>query len=252
MGALIPWANGFVVREGRSTIDGSPIVVVMVGLKADSTNGKTGGMVQTYILRADMPPTEAKREGLDGAVCGACPLRSVASGGSGACYVNVGQGPRAVWDAWRRGKYPTVTPWEAADLLRGRKLRIGSYGDPAAVPFAGIFWRTLLTYVVEHTGYTHRWRDVGADLRGVCMASVDSAAEATEAMSYGWATFRVARKGDRRRLDGEAYCPAATESGKRTTCADCPIKCNGSRAIEGLAGRVIQAHGATGGRVKGD
>lgn len=248
-------ALGYIVFEGPSAIDGAPIAVILTGFGSASTNRKTGGMIQSYVIRTDVPPTDAIRQGLDGAVCGTCPLRSVASGGSGACYVNVGHGPLAVFNAYKRGRYDRVSVRFASFTIgeSGRPLRIGTYGDPGAVPDAGAFWRGLLAFMAPgqgHTGYTHRWRDTGADLRGICMASVDSAAEGTEAMSYGWATFRVAKLGDRRRLDGEARCPASAEAGKWVTCETCPIKCNGER-FPWNVGRVIQAHGATAGRIEG-
>jgi len=246
---------GFVVYEGPSAIDGSPIAVILTGFGSASTNAKTGGMIQSYIIRTDIAPTDALKQGLDGAVCGTCPLRGVASGGSGACYVNLGRGPLAVFNAYKRGRYARAGVRRASFAIgeTGRPLRIGTYGDPGAVPDAGRFWTNVMSFMAPgqgHTGYTHRWRDTGASLRGLCMASVDSAAEATEAMSYGWATFRVARKGDRRRLDGEAQCPASAEAGKRVTCETCPIKCDGSR-VPGIAGRVVQAHGSTANRVQG-
>ena len=243
-------ANGVVFWQGSSLIDGAPLVCVMTGLAASSANSKTGGMAQTYILRADMPPIDAIREGADTAICGNCPHRSVASGGAGSCYVNVGQGPRSVYAAWQRGRYPEVAPVEAASLLHqtGRKLRMGAYGDPGAIP-AGVWW--VLTYPhgkYPHTGYTHRWRDTGAGLRGLCMASVDSAAEAQEAQALGWSTFRVAPKGDPLRMAGEARCPASAEAGKRVTCDGCPMLCDGVLR-PGNVGRVIQAHGSTAKRV---
>lgn len=250
-------ALGYVVYQGPSAIDGAPIVVILTGFGNASTNTKTGGMVQSYILRTDVAPVEAWREGADASVCGECPLRSPASGGSGACYVNKGQGPRAVWDAYKRGRYDRESVRFASFTIgeTGRAFRMGTYGDPGAVPDAGAFWSGLVAFTAPgqgHTGYTHRWRDTGASLRGLCMASVDSEAEAREAMALGWATFRVARKGDRTRIEGEAYCPASAEAGKRVTCETCPIKCDGSIGLRGvMRGRVIQAHGSTAGRVQG-
>ncbi len=117
-------------------------------------------------------------------------------------------------------------------------LRVGSYGDPAAVPVS--VWRSLLEAAPWHTGYTHAWRGF-AEFRGLLMASVDSGSEAGEAVAGGWEYFRVAPRGDRQRMRGEARCPAAVESGQRVTCATCPIQCNGKGAR--LLGRVIQAHG---------
>lgn len=246
-------ALGYVVYDGPSAIDGSPIAVILTGFGKASTNAKTGGMVQSYIIRTDVAPTDAIRQGLDGAVCGTCPLRSVAGGGSGACYVNVGHGPLAVFNAYKRGRYVSMTPdraaWEVGETMR--PLRMGTYGDPGAVPNAGTFWRALLRRQapgVGHTGYTHRWRDTGASLAGLCMASVDTIDETIEAQRRGWATFRVARKGDPFRMVGEARCPASAEAGKRVTCETCPMKCDGAWR-PGNSGRVIQAHGSTANRV---
>jgi len=239
--------NGVEIYRGTSAINGEPIVALLVGLAAPSTNSTTGGMLQTYIMPASASPVDAWRAGGDVSVCGSCPYRSPASGGSGGCYVNLGHGPRAVWYAWQRGRYPRCGGRALLELVAGRALRIGTYGDPAAIPGCGAFWRELAGAADRHTGYTHRWRDVGQALRGVCMASADSVPDAEDAHAAGWATFRVAPIGDRSRIPGEAYCPASAESGKRTTCDRCPIPCNGR--VNGIAGRVIQAHGATARRV---
>jgi hypothetical protein len=242
--------NGIVLYEGPSLIDGDPIVVLMTGLKNASGNRKTGGMVQTYILRADVPPTEALADGMDGSICGGCPHRSKASGGRGSCYVNVGHGPQAVWKCWKHGSgYIRGSLDVACGRLRasGRGLRVGTYGDPGAAP--GEVWRRLVKAAPFHTGYTHRWRH-RPDLIDICQASVDSAEQAEKAWSDGWSTFRVSRKGDALRLAGEARCPASEEAEKKVTCESCPVKCNGSqyRVRSGervsIFGRVIQAHGA--------
>lgn len=248
-------ALGYVVYEGPSAIDGSPIAVILTGFASASMNRKTGGMIQSYIIRTDRAPTVAINEGRDGAICGSCPLRSVAGGGSGACYVNVGHGPLAVFNAYHRGRYKQVSPNRASFEIAetGRSFRMGTYGDPGAVPNAGAFWREIIGRMSPnqgHTGYTHRWRDTGADLRGICMASVDSVGDLVEARNAGWATFRVAAVGMRARVRGEAQCPASAEAGKRVTCETCPIKCDGSRS-DALFGRVIQAHGTTAKRVTG-
>lgn len=248
--------NGIILYEGPSAIDGAPIVVIVTGIASRSTNRKTGGMLQSYIMRSDVEPTAAIRQGSDVSVCGSCPHRSKASGGKGTCYVNIGQGPLTVFRAYKRGRYPSVdgeadlwiAPNEWLPLLRGRAFRIGTYGDPAAVPDAGAFWQRWTQYAPLRTGYTHRWRDVGASLRGLCMASVDSQSEAWEAREAGWSTFRVAPHGDSMRLVGEAQCPASEEAGKRVQCEGCPLACDGTRDGK-VWGRVIQAHGASKRRV---
>ncbi len=236
-------ASGAIIYRGPSAIDGEPIIVVLVGLAAPSSNSKTGGMLQTHILRADIPPTVAIAAGMDVSVCGDCQYRSRASGGSGTCYVQVGQGPLSVYRGMERGIYPEVDGVTAALAIAesGRGLRIGSYGDPAAIPAAGEFWGPLAAAAPFHTGYTHAAHlDIGESLRGLCHASADSVWEAAAFQSDGWATFRVAAEGDSHRERSEARCPASAEAGHKVTCATCPMRCDGSGVST-----VIQAHGAT-------
>jgi len=162
------------------------------------------------------------------------------------CYVNVGQGPRAVADGMARGIYPRVTVPEACELISGMPLRMGTYGDPGMVPAS--VWKKMAAVASYHTGYTHRTRDVGADLKGVCMASADSLEEAREFRADGWATFRVSTDPSEPRDRGEARCPASVEAGKRVTCETCPIalKCDGKSDKGGVWGRVILDHGPGG------
>jgi len=67
--------RGLELWRGASRLDGAPIVAIATGLAAPSSNPKTGPMVQTWILRADVAPHEAQRDGRDASVCGDCPLR---------------------------------------------------------------------------------------------------------------------------------------------------------------------------------
>jgi hypothetical protein len=247
--------NGVELWRGASRLDGSPIVAILTGLGAKSQNAKTGGMAQSYILPAEVSPLDLYREGGDAAICGDCPHRGKPAGGTGGCYVNLGHGPRSVWNCWRNGSgYKIAGTVEARYLLNraDRPLRIGTYGDPAAVP--AYVWKETLGYaglpVESHTGYTHQWRGAGASLRGLVMASCDSLADLVDAWRLGWATFRVAKAGDPLRLKGEARCPASSEAGKRVTCATCPIPCDGTTR-PGIRGRVIQAHGTTAAAVTG-
>ncbi len=242
--------NGFIAYEGPSAIDGESVAVIVVGTRSRSANTKTGGMLQSYIILADTLPTDAIRTGLDVSVCGDCIHRSKASGGKGSCYVNVGQGVQSVYRAYKRGIYPRMNLLAASAFIASldKAFRIGTYGDPGAVPDAGAFWGVLAAGAPARTGYTHRWQDTGASLRGLCMASVDDVAEAEDAWNQDWATFRVAPVGDTLRIYGEAQCPASEEAGRRVTCETCPIKCDGRFKPHNM-GRVIQAHGSTKGAV---
>jgi hypothetical protein len=224
--------NGIILYRGPSAIDGQEIVAIATGLRASSTNRKTGAMVQTYILRVDMTPTEAVKQGADASICGDCRHRGDGSGKARTCYVNVGQGPQAVYRAFKAGKYGA---WDGSGMT-GRIVRLGTYGDPAAVP-AGI-WAALLEGSAGHTGYTHQWRKAPI-LRQWCMASADSPQEAAEAQSLGWRTFRVSLPGQVARLEREAVCPASKEAGQKLTCSAC-LACGGGDRRGSI---TIAAHG---------
>ena len=101
--------TGYVIYAGPSLLDAAPIVVVAI---PKSGNRKTGNMVQTYVVRADIDPITANREGLDYSVCGHCPHRGKADSNKRAglapgrsCYVNLGQGPLGVYRTFKRGRY---------------------------------------------------------------------------------------------------------------------------------------------------
>lgn len=228
-----PNPNGAVLYRGPSMLDGAPIVVILTGLANASRNAKTGDMLQTWIMRADVHPLAALK-GADASICGACPHRP-ASGG--ACYVQVGRAPSNIWKAFAADRYAYG---EGVQLGAGRMVRLGSYGDPAAVPAA--VWEALTRHASGWTGYTHQWR-TAPHLKPLCMASVDSEAEAMEARAQGWRTFRVRGAAEPVAARLEFVCPASEEAGRKTDCATC-------RACMGTAGKakaspVIIAHGPT-------
>lgn len=224
---------GFVVYDGPSQIDGERIVVIVAALQR-SRNSKTGHMVQTYIIRPDMHPVEAVRRGADVSICGDCKHRGDLGVGR-SCYVTLSHGPSNVWKSYQRGVYPAMNAAAAGLFLSGKMIRIGTYGDPAAVPLD--VWQDLTSCAEGWTGYTHQWRKLGADWARLVMASADTLAEAREAQDAGWRTFRVGIESEPR----EVRCPASAEMGKKAVCADC-------RACMGLAGKarasiVIAPHG---------
>ena len=226
---------GFVFFDGPSQIDGAPVIGIAV---LSSVNGKTGNMVQTYILRADQAPLEAIRAGDDESICGDCVHRP-ALGGS--CYVDVSKSVTSVFSAWVRGSYPLLAPAAAADMVAGRVVRMGAYGDPAAIPAR--VWRALLRRAAGRTGYTHQWRRAYAQgLRSMAMASVDTVPERDVARALGWRTFRV-RTADQALGAREIVCPASDEGGKRRQCISCRA-CDGAERGSVQASVAIVVHGA--------
>lgn len=227
-----------VIYRGPSMLDGAPIVAIAI---ESSDNAKTGNMVQTYILRADVLPMEAIRSWNDASICGDCPLRGDLADGKGRrCYVQVGQGPTIVWKHFAAGKYGEVTTSSGRSRIGAQRMvRLGTYGDPAAVP--AYIWRELVFKAVGHTGYTHQWRTAGDEYKALVMASVESLSDAYCAQQLGWRTFRVRMPGDAARVKGiEAQCPASEEAGKKLTCAECGA-CSGADGRKGSI--VINAHG---------
>lgn len=208
-----------ILYTGPSMLDGHPIVVIAT---AGSGNVKTGPMIQTWILRADLDPVDAKNVGADSSVCGDCPQRHFLGG---ACYVQPYQAPRSVWYAWWRGSYDDGESERKVRvaIASGAGVRLGSYGDPAAVPLH--VWQKLLGKATSHSGYTHQWRNpVAQALRGLCMASCDTEADYTEATAKGWRAFLVLSKDEA----APARSVECLSDAKDKTCSECGI-CDGAR-----------------------
>lgn len=229
--------NSVVIYRGLSALDNvTPIVVILTGLKV-SKNGKTGNILQTYILLDAVSPLDAIAQRADIAVCGHCKHRGDSNGKGRSCYVNVGQAPLALWRSHKNGNIPDRSDIRS-DLGNGRIVRLGSYGDPAAVP--QYVWDELLEYSTAHTGYSHQWQQHDSvGLRASCMASVDSVQEATQAQALGYRTFRVVASADTPLMAKEVYCPATQEGGMRRTCETCKA-CHGSGSGVSIA---VVAHG---------
>lgn len=211
--------NGYIVYRGPSMLDGKPIVVVALTKK--SGNRKTGNVVQTYILVDNGQTPSVNAATLqDASICGTCPHRH---GLGGSCYVILGHGPSRVSDGIRRAIYPADLG--AASLAcAGRMVRLGTYGDPAAVP--RYVWDALLQHCNGHTGYTHQWLSGKSDaVMDYCMASADTEAERVIAKAKGFRTFRV-RSAEEELAKGEFSCPASEEAGKVRTCDTCKA-CSG-------------------------
>jgi hypothetical protein len=237
--------RGYVIYRGPSLIDGRPIVAVAI---TKSKNTKTANMVQTYIIRSDMDPRDASRTGEDFSICGTCPHRGVASPNKAAgladrrtCYVVIGQGPVIVYKSLQRGIYPTASTHKAiAALGHGRMVRLGTYGDPAAVP--SYVWESLISEAAGHTAYSHQATTAGAAFDPqMFMRSADSLSEAAFAWGKGQRTFRII--GDQREVmpGREILCPASEEAGRKTTCVKCGLCGGASVKAKSIA---IVAHGA--------
>ncbi|MCH1581124.1 MAG: hypothetical protein L7S55_10515 [Luminiphilus sp.] len=218
-----------IIYNGPSLLDGKPIVVIAT---YSNRNTKTGKVVQTYILRSDINPLEASKTGEDYSICGECPMRGevttdpnrkIAKGRK--CYVNLGQGVLIVFKSYKRGVYKEGDP---RTMGRDRFVRVGTYGDPAAVP--SHVWDELLAECETWTAYTHQkpWRP------DIAMQSADSYDEAKAHWAEGRRTFRVIVDLGDIDKSKETLCPASKEAGRRVQCTACKL-CKGSSLAKSIA-----------------
>lgn len=230
----------FVIYEGPSLIDGQPIVAIA---QVDSGNRKTGNMVQTWILRSDIDPITASRTGQDSSICGDCPHKGKPNNNAKGwatdrtCYVNLLFAPNGVYKAYKRGIYSTMQGHDnirAIGLLRG--VRLGSYGDPMAVP--SYVWESLCSGAEYVTAYTHQTNTMPE----LVMTSADSHTQAESAWAIGQRTFRVVASLDAIDKANEVLCPASKEAGERVQCAQCKLCGGNSKAAKSVA---IVAHGSS-------
>jgi hypothetical protein len=235
-----------IIYEGPSLLDGQQIVVIATGIKSKSSNGKTGGMIQTWILLRDIDPREANKSGADYAICGQCPHRGKATTAldkvlavERTCYVIIFQAPLNVWKTYHRGNYDRAVDSAAiASVGTGRKVRLGSYGDPAAVP--AYVWEALLSKSAGRTGYSHQSGLANADfVADIMMISADNMAMGQGAWANGHRTFRVINSVDDMDAN-EVLCPASKEAGERTNCENCGLCAGSSIKAKSIA---IVAHG---------
>lgn len=222
-------SKGFILARFESPIDGNLCVAI---LTTSSSNRKTGDMMQVWILREDVHPVDAIATGDDYSICGNCPHRKDQTTGKRSCYVNVGQAPSAVWKAYKAGKYGRLSDLNPEDL-KGRRIRWGSYGDPAIIPPA--LFAAINEHAAGHTGYTHQWREPWAQhFKGAFMASCDGMRDYLEASAHGWKCFSVAPVGH----TGQGkQCPATVDN-SQAQCVTCQL-CDG-----GKADIWVEAHGS--------
>src|SRR5665213_3625885 len=201
-------ADAGVVYRGPSLLVPSAQIVAI--LTSGSRNSKTGDMAQVWILAADKFPRDAAALGEDDSICGDCRWRGDGPGAGRTCYVNLAHAPTNVFRAYQAGRYAeALTDMARFRLGQGKHLRLGAYGDPAAVPVR--IWERLLHGAAGWTGYTHQWRTCAPWYKTVLMASVDSVAERVEAKQRGWRTFRAVSKFDPEPSASEILCPASAE-----------------------------------------
>lgn len=215
--------NGWVIYETRQ------VVVIATGFNEPSQNRKTGPMIQVWILVKAQNPVAAHMSGKQALVCFQCQFQK------STCYVNLGQAPLSVWEAWKAGSYPTLG---SVGVFSDRVVRFGAFGEPTILPLPLL--SRIASVSAGWTGYTHRWQNaLLAGYSRFLMASVDDEEQQLQATKRGWRTFRVTEPGTTWKLRDECGCPAAVENGERTQCFRCKLCCGTSKSAKSV---VIQKH----------
>ena len=214
--------QGVVIHETDQTVS------ILTGFKSTSNNDKTGEMLQQWNLYKHEKPVLAARNQNDKSVCGNCPHRwfSEDPDADTGCYVNLGQAPTAIWNAWTRGSYAPITDKEVyKDAIKSglvvEPTRFGAYGNPSVMPVDVVDeWIEVSN---GHTGYMHDWKDK-PEYAGRFQASVDSVEEYHEAKDLGFNTFRIDGTTDGRPMKGETLCINTAKPSIK--CIDCML-CDG-------------------------
>lgn len=220
--------NKRLVWRGQSELNGQKIVLIITGLQKPSQNPKTGPVLQSYILTEGIHPVDDRRQGAK-AICGSCPLQKE------VCYVG-GYTLSRVYSSDLETTEPTFPPKVE---LQKRYIRLGSYGDPAAVPY-DVWKERILNKVESAWGYTHQWRTCDRRFSQHCMASVETLEQAREAWSRGWKTYRVLLS-EEEPTQEELWCPYTINGLQCFQCQLCDPKQN-----ERKLGIAVPVHGKRG------
>lgn len=203
-------ANGYILHRG--VINGEPYVAIAT---MQTSNRKTGNMVQIWFLLENTHPVEAVKRGIDAStICRDCPFAA----GNG-CYVNVGQAPAAIWKAHKRGLYSDLVPAHYALAFGGRKIRFGAYGNPTLLPVSIV--KAIASVSAGWTGYFHDWKTnpQAAAYAAYFMASTETSDSFKMAKEAGFRVFHVSPV----QPEGTLECLSET---KNMECSQCKL-CSG-------------------------
>lgn len=218
--------NTYLIYRGPSLINNAPILAFAT---VSSANRKTGNVVQTTIVPDNVVPSAASKTPQVNSVCGACVLKRTERD---ICYVRIEESIDSIARAYYAGNVDDVTGDDAeiAELGTGRVVRLGAYGDPAAVPSR--IWRTLCSDSTAILGYTHQWQTMAIEpwtLRH-CMLSCETENQAIAANNNGLRSYRVRAQGAPL-LPFEIDCP---EPQRNVQCEQCRL-CDGAKAAKSVS-----------------
>ena len=201
---------GYIIHEGVT--NGHNFVCVAT---LETSNPKTGNMIQVWFLLKDINPVEALKLGLDAeTICKDCPFAN----GQG-CYVVIHQAPLQVWKKYHEGRYQKLDPKDYAKVFRFRKVRFGAYGNPSLLPISII--KSIAKVCQGWTGYFHDWKTnpLANEYSKYFMASTETLSSYKLAKSLAYRVFHVSPN----KPEGSREC---ANSSHNLTCENCNL-CDG-------------------------
>lgn len=184
-----------------------------------SGNRKIGKAIQIWIVPRNETVTESRRNGSDAKTqCKGCPLAS-----NHGCYVGSYYVDAIQKSAWAGKKPYAKNKQDIINLVRGKFVRFGAYGNPSLIPLS------LVKLITKHasgwTGYFHDWHllpfNKAHAYAQYFMASCEPS-NVQHALDMGLRVFAT-RKASDPVPDGLIDCP----SSRGVTCADCQL-CSGT------------------------
>jgi len=202
--------TGYILYRGMT--NGKSFVAIAT---LESSNVKTGNMVQIWFLLEHTSPIDGVKSGLDAStICKDCPFAS----GNG-CYVEIGRAPSMVWKKFKACGYSELNPSDYSRVFSGRKIRFGAYGNPSLLPISIV--KAIASVSSGYTGYFHDWKSnpYASEYAKYFMASTETESSYRLAMSLNYRVFHASPV----KPEGMQECLNTLQD---TTCIKCNL-CNG-------------------------
>jgi hypothetical protein len=197
---------------------------IIFSFQFETSNQKTGDLVQTYMFPAEWLLTDAKISTLsDSKVCFDC---DHSKSKKKTCYVRKGfaeMGLASKVRSFRALGLDNIPYFNAEieasilDAIKGRGVRFGTFGEP--ILLGEDFTKKIAETADFHTGYTHQWHK-NTWAKNYFMASVENGFVDKAAQAMGFRTFFV---GVPENPKAYVNCPASKEAGRKATCDNCKL-----------------------------
>jgi len=218
--------TGMILHESNN-------IVIIITFK--SGNKKTGDMAQIWIMRSDINPVEAIKQNIDDIICFECIHRL-----NRTCYINPGQAPLKVYEAYKKGLYEPLNLERLSHELRYKTVRFGAYGEPVLIPIDIV--KHIIKSSMSYTGYTQQWNNPKyKQYRDIFMASIESNKQLKQTKKLGIRSYRVTNNQNDIKSN-EIICPNVT---KGITCNLCTL-CDNQGKHKNAKSIVVPVHGTKG------